>query len=499
MLYKKGNDLKGMNFHLNRKSRVPLYLQVKEHIIKLIDGRILEEGARLPASRGFAKKLGVNRNTVLSAYQELEVEGKIKSFVGRGTFVNGGASSKDKTAASDAEAEFDAQNFSSDWTKRHSPVFTRYNHYDRLPREVISFAIPSSFNRNIKLQELQNCAYLAIQQFGKHIFELVEPAGIPQLINFLPKRLIRRGIIASENNIMVVNGSQQGLDLIARIFLEPGDVVFTEELLRPATRELFWRYNARIIGIPMDQDGMRMDILDGKLREKRPKFIFTTPDYHNPTTLSATLERRKALLDIACRYEVPILEYDFISDLRYSNEERVPLKALDTCGIVMYVSSFSKILMDGLQFGWIVAAEKVIAYLAAARRATDGQSNNLTQAMVYEFGRRGFYDKLLKNTIRICKKQRDLMLEAITRYFPEEAVAHPVDGGYFVWIDLPRSVSGSEIAKEALVRQVAVVPKFIFSNSCLNDNGLRLCFVNTEESRIEKGIQILGEVLRKKL
>jgi len=487
-------------FELNKNNGTPLYIQVKNYLAMLMDKKLLEKGERLPTSRQFAQQLGVNRNTILAAYQELEIEGRIKSHIGRGTYVNFGvpASSFRNNGNKVTPGIYDHA-LDRSKKQKHSALLSKYYAFRNPNSDDINLAFPYQGSKNLPLRDLQNSAYLAIHQFGKHIFDLVPPDDTSEIVGFLPRFLIRKGIVASPKNIIFVNGNSGGLDFLSRIFLEPGDCIVTEDMITPDARNIFENYGAKPVGIPMDESGMRLDILEDAVRRLRPKFIYTTPTFHDPSTISAPVERRRELLKIASDNEVPIIENDHASDLNYTEKEAVSLKALDRDGVVVYLSSFSNAILDGLQLGWIVAPEIVISKLNSVENACENQSNHLIQAIFYEFCSRGYYDKLLKRTIRVCKKSRDLTQQYMRQWFPAEARFANANGGYYIWIDLPRGISGSEIAEEALTEKVVVIPKYFFTGSRSDDNGLRLCFITSDEPQIEKGIRILGEILKRKI
>ncbi len=351
-----------MLLHLDRMQDQPLYLQVKDHLNHLIGSRILKPGTKLPSSREFASRLGVHRNTVVQAYQELEVEGKIVSQIGRGTFVNELKSSRTITVKR-PEPEPAPLNLSAklsrNWDTLEDTVLSRFLKSGARDDGAISFAIPALPEKEFPRLPFQNSAYHAIQKYGMDLFNLGSAAGFQPFLEFLPKLLIKRGIYAAKENLMAVNGIQQGLDLISKIFLEPDDVVLAEEATFSGALDIFKSYGAKVVPVPMDEQGMRLPELEKLIRRHKPKFIYTIPTFQNPTTITMPVERRKRLLKVAQEHLVPLVEDDYLSEMRCDGPNVVSLKALDKTGIVIYLSSVSKVLLMGVRLGWVVASGEI--------------------------------------------------------------------------------------------------------------------------------------------
>jgi len=488
-----------MLLYLDKMEDQPLYLQVKNHLNNLITSQILKPGTKLPSSREFAMKLGVHRNTVVHAYEELEVEGKIVSQIGRGTFVNEVKTFR-PTHSNRSEIDYEELNFdfqlSRHWDRMNETVLSKILDAHSRNSGVISFAIPFLPEKDFPRLSFQNSAYLAIQRHGFGLFNLNQSAGFQPFLEFLPKLLIKRGITSSQENCMTVNGIQQGLDLISKIFLEPDDAILVEETTFSGALEIFKSYGAKIIPVPMDERGMRIDKLPPLIRKFKPKFIYTIPTFQNPTTVTMPLERRKKLLEVAQRYVVPLVEDDYLSEMRCDGSNVVSLKGLDKAGIVIYLSSVSKALLMGVRLGWIVASGDILRKLILAKQTSDIQSNFLIQAIVYDYCQKGLYDKHLKRNIRLCRRNRDIMLEAASRHLPHWVRISPPEGGYFLWAELPPEISGSEIAQQAVRQNVSFVPKKYFVPDRGSDNGFRLSCVGPTEREIEEGVRIIGRILR---
>jgi GntR family transcriptional regulator/MocR family aminotransferase len=364
---------------------------------------------------------------------------------------------------------------------------------------AIPFCIATPSRVNYPIGDLQHCAWHAIHTYGTSLFDLGAVEGFRPFLEYLPVFLLRRGIRATPDSILVTNGIQQAIDLIARILLEPGDAVIVESTSFPGATSIFRSYQAHLIGIPTDGEGMRVEELERILKQQRPKLIYTIPTFHNPTASVMTLERRKMLLELAIKYQTPVIEDDYVNEIRYDGRDIIPLKALDDCGIVLYVASLSKMLLHGIRLGWVVAARPILNKLKAAKRVTDIQNNYLMQAVIYEFCRQGKFSRFLKRQIRSNKGKRDLTNRAIAQHFPEEVIPCEVPGGLFQYVHLPSGLRGSDILSETREKGVTFFPRRVFAVQDQIDNGIRLSFAGLEENQIERGIEIIGKALQRSI
>jgi DNA-binding transcriptional MocR family regulator len=487
-----------MLFHLEKMNGVPLRSQIKTYLASLIEGGELKPGTRLPSTRKLARLLGVNRNTVLSAYGELEAEGRIDSRVGSGSFIS---KTRELSAHNVEPSVINPFNFfgcfAKGWADEGCSTLLQYAAEHLSPAGSIRFCIATPSTVNYPLRDLQNCAWHAIQTYGASLFDLGAVEGFQPFLEYLPIFLLRRGIRVNHDSILVTNGIQQAIDLIARVLLEPGDTVVVENTSFPGAISIFRSYSAHLIGIPTDREGMRVDVLEKILRQQRPKLIYTIPTFHNPTAAVMSLERRRTLLDLAVRYQTPIIEDDYVNEIRYDNRDIIPIKALDEVGIVIYVASLSKMLLHGIRLGWLVAAKPILNKLKAAKRVADIQSSYLMQATIYEFCRQGKFDHFLKHQIRSNKAKRDITGKAIEKYFPDEVISDEVPGGLFQYVQLPSGVAGSAVLSETRKKGVTFFPRKAFAVQDQIDNGIRLSFAGLEQEQIEQGIAIIGKSLHK--
>jgi DNA-binding transcriptional MocR family regulator len=232
------------------------------------------------------------------------------------------------------------------------------------------------------------------------------------------------------------------------------------------------------------------------LGQTRVRLIFCSPSFQNPTGYTMPLAARSRLLELAGRFQVPIVEDDVYGALRYRGRQIPPLKALDTAGLVIYVNSFSKVGFPGLRVGWIVASRQVIERLRWAKQRADLHTNLLGQAVVQELGRRGWLDKWIRKTCKVYARKQEVLRNAIERQFPPGARVSYPEGGMSVWVELPPSLDASELLVKARERRVIFAPARYFYFQNPKHNALRLCYTALADDKIEKGIAVLGELVK---
>jgi 2-aminoadipate transaminase len=252
----------------------------------------------------------------------------------------------------------------------------------------------------------------------------------------------------------------------------------------------------RLIGIPVTTDGMDLDALETVLEQTRVKIMFCSPSFQNPTGHTMPLAARQRLLELAVRFQVPIVEDDVYGALRFRGRAIPPLKAIDSSGLVIYVNSFSKVGFPGLRVGWIAASRQVIERLRWAKQRADLHTNMLGQAVVQELGRRGWIDKWIRKTCKLYEHKQQVLRKAIERDFPSEASVTYAEGGMSVWVELPAFLDASELLVKARERRVIFAPSRYFYFQNPRHNALRLCYTALTDGKIEKGIAVLGDLLK---
>ncbi|HJQ69962.1 MAG TPA: PLP-dependent aminotransferase family protein [Blastocatellia bacterium] len=323
--------------------------------------------------------------------------------------------------------------------------------------------------------------------------------GWRPLREWISDRMRQKGIDAHPDRVLMTSGSQQGIDLAARIFLEPGDEVIVENPCYLAALQTFSSYEASFIAIDSDDEGINVDQVEEALGNSRPKFIYIVSEFHNPKGTSLSTARRRKLIELSSRHQVPILEDDPYGELRFKGEARPSLAALDRDGMVIYLSTFSKTISPGMRLGWAVSSPEVIQAMVITKQASDLHTSTVEQRaaarLLAEFDYDGHVDMLRREYGARC----EAMLDALASEFPAGCSWTRPEGGLFVWIELPASVDGQDLFEEALADKVSFVPGASFFASEPRENFIRLNFSNRPPDMIREGVTRIGKILKKRL
>ena len=367
--------------------------------------------------------------------------------------------------------------------------------------EIISFAGGLPSPQSFPLKRVESLCRKVLRKYGGRSLQYGPTEGIGELRKELIKRLKKRGIKCKENEIISITGSQQILDIMPKIFLDPKDYVVVELPTYLGAISAFNAYQPRYLTVEMDDKGMKTHELEKKLKKtnKRVKFIYTVPTFQNPTGVTMCLERRKHLLEIAEKYNIPILEDDAYYDLRYSGKPYKPIKSLDKRGLVIYTSTFSKILSPGIRLGFVVAQKDVMRKIVIAKQGIDLCTNIFVQFLAYEYVKSGSIEKQIPKIKKLYKRKRNIMLKSLEKHFPEGSTWTKPDGGMFIWATLPKKIDTQKIFKEVVKEKVAYVPGSAFFVNGRGQNTMRLNFSNADDKKIEIGIKRLGKIIKRKL
>lgn len=311
------------------------------------------------------------------------------------------------------------------------------------------------------------------------------------------ERLLRKEKIDTKaNDVLIVSGGQQGIDLLSKVILNEGDTVIVEEPSFIGALNTFRSYNAHLVGVAMDEDGMNIEALEKALQENpNTKIIYTIPTFQNPSGITMSQAKRRALYEVASRYDVLVLEDNPYGELSFDGTHHDTIKSIDTDGRVVYSGSFSKILSPGIRVGFICAAPEIIAKMTVAKQTNDVHTPMITQLMVSEYLKRYDIDALIEKMRALYAKKSATMLEAIDRYFPKEVTHTTPTGGLFVWATLPEQYDTLALSKRCVERKVVYVPGNTFmvdmEKPC---SSLRLNYSTMTDERIEEGVRVLGEI-----
>lgn len=486
-----------MRIPLDRQSQIPLYQQIKSHFQQGILSGSLAPEARLPASRQLARDLGVNRITVETAYSELEADGLIYSRIGSGTYV----SSSPPLPARPLEIldatwplwqeSLQTENLQSG---NVDPNRTRQALQHPQP---ISFAGGTSASQMFPVDDFRKVLQMIMRRDGIAALEYGENNGYAPLRSTIAHVLASQGLQARSENILITAGSQQAISLVSQLLLRPGDTILVESPTYSGALDLFRALNFEVFGIPLDKQGMQVENLERLLQLHHPKLIYTIPNFHNPTGTCLSTSRRRELLVLADRYNVPILEDDFVGDLRYEGRVQPSLKALDPGGRVIYTSTFSKMLMPGLRVGFLLIEGPIYQSLVNFKYLNDLATSTLIQRALEAYVTVGRYQAHLRRSCQIFRKRRDAMIAAIHRHLPGDVEFDIPQGGLFLWVRLPDRKSSGDLLPIARKEGVDFVPgsKF-FSDSLQGKAWMRLNFVIHTPDEIEEGVKRLGGAIR---
>lgn len=332
---------------------------------------------------------------------------------------------------------------------------------------------------------------------GRAALQYSTTEGFGPLREWVVARLSRRGIHVSVSQVLITNGSQQGIDLAARVLLNAGDEVVVEDPSYLAALQSFTGCEARFLTVPSDDSGMDVAALEQALATRRPRLIYVVPEFHNPKGTTLSSERRLHLVRLAQRYGIPILEDNPYGELRFRGEAPAPLAALDDTGLVVHLGTFSKTLAPGLRLGWLVGSPEFVRAATIVKQSTDLHTASLAQRAAAQLLTTFDYDAHLLGLRATYGERCQAMLDALERHMPASTRFTRPDGGLFVWAELPRGLDSELLLKDALSEKVAFVPGKAFFAGAARDEMLRLNYSNRPPDLIEEGIARLGRVVRR--
>jgi len=498
------------------QSHVPLYVQIRDQLRAMVHTGELRPGDRIPASRELAHSLGVHRTTVANAYAELESEGLIQGHVGRGTFIRhdpgeesarGSANGATNGQKGFAPAPPNLSNGALRWEslfadERGEEALSRI--YPEAASGVIALVAARPAEEFFPVEELRSCVQAVLKQSGGEILQLGSSDGYAPLKRELLEQLSREGLRLKSEQLLVTAGVQQSLDLICKAFLRPGDAVVLEDPTYPGSMTVFTTARVRCLGVPVRTAagapaGIDLEGVEAALAQNRVKFILVTPDWQNPTGASLPIESRRRLLELAARHQVALVEDCIYSRLSFSGRRLPSLRALDQKGIVIQIDSFSKIAFPGLRVGWCIAPENVIERLRLVKQATDLHTDQLAQATLAEFTRRGGLERHVKKMRRVYADRCEALMRALAKHMPQGVEWTRPEGGMCVWVTLPAGYDASELLIHARERGVLFAPGRYFFVQAPRPNVFRLGFAGADEKKIARGVEILGNVLREEM
>jgi 2-aminoadipate transaminase len=490
--------------HLQPESHIPLYIQLRDQLRSLVHAGDLRPGDRIPASRELATILGVHRTTVANAYAELESEGLIQGHVGRGTFIRSNGNGLEITPP--APPTLNGHSDGLRWEllfadERSEEILTRLT--ASAPDNALSFVMARPAEEFFPVEELQSCAQAALRREGQEILNLGASDGYAPLKEALLELLRGEGFSVKDDSLLITDGCQQALDLIAKAFVRSGDTVVLENPTYPGASAVFNGVHARCLGVPVRTNaepgsplGIDLEALESTLTANRVKLLILTPDFQNPTGTSLPVASRRRVLELATRYQVPVVEDHIYARLSLRDERLPSLKQLDRANHVIHIDSFAKVAFPGLRVGWIVAHPAAIERLRLVKQMADLHTDQLAQATLAEFLKRGLFHKHLARMRKIYSERLSALDEALRKSMPEGVRWTRPEGGMCLWLELPPGFDASELMMHARERGVLFAPGRYFYVQSPLPNTLRLGFASLNEKQIVRGVSTLSELLR---
>ncbi|MGS0742699.1 aminotransferase-like domain-containing protein [Glaciimonas sp. GG7] len=362
--------------------------------------------------------------------------------------------------------------------------------------EVISFAGGLPSPATFPIEQMKVAFDKVLTQQGKVALQYGPTDGYGPLREWVANSLSMNGSIISMDQVLMVSGSQQGLDLLGKVLVDEGSKVLVETPSYLGALQAFSLYGPEFVSIPTDDGGLIPEQV--AVLGEGARLLYSLPNFQNPTGRTMSVERRQALVEICARMQVPLVEDDPYGALSYRSEPLPKMLNMNPDGVI-YMGSFSKVLTPGIRLGYVVAPRALIDKMEQAKQATDLHTAQLTQMVVHEVIKDGFLDTHIPTIRKLYSDQCDAMLAALTAYFPSSVTWTKPEGGMFIWVTLPKHMDSSVLLQEAIKQHVAFVPGAPFFANTPESNTLRLSFVTVPPAKIREGIEILGKLITAKL
>ncbi|WP_167958726.1 aminotransferase-like domain-containing protein [Anaerosporobacter faecicola] len=487
-----------MLFHdliLNQEK--PIYEQIMEHIQYAIQNNLVTPDSKLPSTRELAHVLGVSRNTVIQAYENLEAENMIQTKKGRGTFITGNAFLQRKP---EIQKEPD---WRVDWNSKANTYALQAEKMDIIKNEIpwskdlISFKSISPDGELFDLEEFKRSFLYRLSVEGNKILNYGYARGYLPLIEYLKEYMAEKGVSGEQKDILITNGFTEGFEMMVEAFTNPGDYVLCENPTHNTALRIMHLHGVKVIGVPMGKDGLNVDEMERLLQRYPIRFIYVIPSYHNPTGIVIGEKKRTKIYE-CCRFHgVPIIEDGFTEELLYGSSHVMPIASFDRVGNgVIYIGSFSKILFPGLRIGWIMGDKRVISLLESVKRCKNIHTSSIDQGILYEYLQSNALERQMKRMRKSYKERFEWAKDCVEEYMDPDYIWG--DGGLHLYVGL-KKVPARKLLKACYEKKVIFMPGDVFSLDQSGDQALRLGLSRVTIEEIAKGISIIGECQQKLL
>jgi DNA-binding transcriptional MocR family regulator len=478
---------------LDRDSKKPLSLQIYEGLREMLQKGIILPQTRLPSIRSLAKTLEVNQITVVTAFNRLEQEGFVQSKPGSGTYAAELPLVSNETGGSGTLA------FSLQDEVFQGEDGGFLNSRVEVTDDTINFASATPTPDLFPVDDFKSALIEALERDRGNAFSYQEILGYTPLRESIAGLLEKSGLKTNIDDIHIISGAQQGIDLISKALLRQGDFILTESPTYTGAIASFKSRRAQTADIQMEVDGPDMGVFEYNVKKYSPRFYYSIPTFHNPTGFSYSNEKRQALLDLAEKYDFYIIEDDYVSDLDYEGRGYKSLKSLDTKGRVIFVRSFSKIFMPGLRLGFMVVPRGLSESLLAAKHTADISTSGLIQRAFDLYIKKGCWNRHFDFMFNTYKQRYETMITAIDSGLPGGCSYAKPGGGLNIWITLPYGFPVNSLVSHAEEAGIAFAPGRIFysGNAHQSINSIRLSFAAVDAEKIKTGIDKLFELINR--
>lgn len=456
---------------LNKNSKDPMYIQLYMQLKERIENGEYNDDQRLPAIRAVAQQLGINNSTVINAYKLLESSGYAYSRPGSGTYIMRISKSKESPSEYNIieKSEFKIRSNSIDFSS--------------------STPDPGLF----PVESFKNVINEILDRDGGQAFGYTEIKGYRPLRESLAQYMNKFNIVCRNDNIQIVSGAQQGIDIIAKVLIDYGDIIITEEPTYTGAIAVFKSRGARIFGISIGSEGIDILKLENTLREIKPRFIYIMTNFQNPTGFSYSSNTREKLLFLAEKYDFYIIEDDYLSELYYNGKETSLLKSIDLDDRVIYIKSFSKLLMPGIRLGFIIAPERIRERILAAKHLSDISSSGFMQRVFDLYIRRNMMENHMENIKQEYHKRYNTIIDCIDSNMADISYYKP-GGGIHLWLEMPSGMSSNILYSLCASSDIMLSPGSIFFADQEDSSCFRLSYVSTDMDKIKTGIKTIGKI-----
>lgn len=474
---------KSATIQLFRNSDTPLYIQLFWHLKRLIEEGVFEGNEKLSSIRKMARDLNINSVTVVNAYKLLEKEGLAYSRVGSGTYVSFTDNRQGKVNLIQTEK--------TGLKIKEEQLFEN--------SKIINFASSAPSPELFPVKHFKTLVNKVLDRDKGNAFGYHEIQGYQPLRQSICRYLEGYSIEAYVDSIQVISGAQQGIDIVSKALIDFGDCVFVESPTYRGAIEAFRSRGARIIEIPMKEDGIDMEEMERKLAVYKPRFIYVIPNFQNPTGWSYSDYKKKKILELVKKYNTFIIEDDFLSELSFIENRSLPLKTLDKEEKVIYIKSFSKIFMPGLRLGFMVVPGGLWNRVLSAKHASDIFTSGLLQRTFDLYLRDNLWTKHIEYMREIYRERYELFVKTVGENFPSTVYYKKPEGGLHLWFRMPEGYFGGELYNRCLKRDVLITPGSLFYAISTDNCNFRMSFAAVHPEQIEKGILIITEILKEYL